>query len=80
MRDLYVWDVPREMVILGFPELEPFYGFCRFANCRHSGEPDCAIARAAAEGAIHPWRLASFLQIYREAPATDARRPVPAAS
>jgi ribosome biogenesis GTPase len=80
MRDLYVWDVPRELVVLGFPELEPYYGHCRFANCRHSGEPECAIARAQAEGAIHPWRLSSFLDIYRSAPASDTRRPAPAAS
>jgi ribosome biogenesis GTPase / thiamine phosphate phosphatase len=80
MRDLYVWDVPRELVVLGFPELEPYYGHCRFANCRHTGEPDCAIARAQVEGAIHPWRLASFLDIYRSAPVSDGRRPVPAVS
>lgn len=74
MRDLYVWDVPREMVYLAFPELEPYLGFCRFANCGHGGEPGCAIARAAAENAIHPWRLASFLEIYRSAPASEGGR------
>lgn len=81
MRDLYVWDVSREFVHLGFPELEPYLGRCRFANCGHRGEPDCAIARAAAEGAIHPWRLASFLDIYHAAPeAGDWRRTSVAAS
>jgi ribosome biogenesis GTPase / thiamine phosphate phosphatase len=75
MRDFYVWDVPREMVYLGFPELEPYLGLCRFANCGHTGEPGCAIARAAAEHVIHPWRLASFLDIYRSAPAAaDGRQ------
>jgi ribosome biogenesis GTPase len=80
MRDLYVWDIPREMVILGFPELEPYYGFCRFANCRHAGEPDCSIARAQAEGAIHPWRIASFLEIYRSAPVSHPGRATSAVS
>jgi ribosome biogenesis GTPase len=74
MRDLYVWDVPRELVHLGFPELEPYLGFCRFSNCAHRGEPDCAIAGAEEERAIHPWRLASFLDIYRSAPATTQGR------
>jgi ribosome biogenesis GTPase len=74
MRDLYVWDVPREMVYLGFPELEPYLGRCRFANCRHTGEPGCAIARAVAEQAIHPWRLESFLSIYRSAPTASPER------
>ena len=80
MRDLYVWDIARELVILGFPELDPYYGFCRFSNCRHTGEPGCAIARADAEGAIHPWRLASFHAIYRAAPVSNARRPASAVS
>jgi ribosome biogenesis GTPase len=74
MRDLNVWDVPRELVHVGFPELEPYVGRCRFANCGHAGEPDCAIARAEAEGAIHPWRLASFREIYRAAPAPPTGR------
>jgi ribosome biogenesis GTPase / thiamine phosphate phosphatase len=75
MRDLYVWDVPRELVHLGFPELEPYLGRCRFANCAHRGEPDCAIALAAADGAIHPWRLASFLELYRAAtPSASGRQ------
>jgi ribosome biogenesis GTPase len=68
MRDLYVWDVPQELVYLGFPELEPYIGLCRFSNCRHTGEPGCAIARAVEEEAIHPWRLESFLDLYRSAP------------
>jgi ribosome biogenesis GTPase len=80
MRDLYVWDVSRELVHLGFPELEPYLGLCRFANCSHGGEPECAIARAAAEGAIHPWRLASFLEIYRAAPEASGRRRMAAAT
>jgi ribosome biogenesis GTPase len=81
MRDLYVWDVPRELVYLGFPELEPYLGRCRFSNCSHRGDMGCAIAGAAEEGAIHPWRLASFLDIYHAAPvAGDRRRSSVAAS
>jgi ribosome biogenesis GTPase len=74
MRDLYVWDVPRELIHLGFPELEPYLGLCRFSNCAHRGEPDCAIARAESEDAVHPWRLASFLDIYRSAPSAPPGR------
>jgi len=74
MRDLYVWDVPRELVYLGFPEIEPYLDRCRFANCRHTGEPGCAIARAAAERAIHPWRRASCLDLSRAAPPSAVGR------
>ena len=42
----------QQQLIEGFPEFEPFLGGCRFIDCRHRAEPDCAIRRAVAEGAI----------------------------
>ena len=46
-----------------FPEFAPYIGQCRFYNCRHAHEPDCAIRQAAAEGKIDPRRLQLFQQI-----------------
>jgi ribosome biogenesis GTPase len=46
-----------------FPEFRPYLGECRFANCSHSHEPDCAIRKATAEGKIDERRLRLFQQI-----------------
>jgi ribosome biogenesis GTPase len=46
-----------------FPEFLPYLGHCRFANCSHSHEPDCAIRKATAEGKIDERRLKLFQQI-----------------
>jgi ribosome biogenesis GTPase len=46
-----------------FPEFLPYLGQCRFANCSHSHEPDCAIRKATAEGKIDGRRLQLFQQI-----------------
>jgi ribosome biogenesis GTPase len=46
-----------------FPEFLPFLGQCRFANCSHSHEPDCAIRKATDEGKIDLRRLKLFQQI-----------------
>jgi ribosome biogenesis GTPase / thiamine phosphate phosphatase len=46
-----------------FPEFLPYLGQCRFANCSHSHEPDCAIRKAADEGKIDMRRLKLFQQI-----------------
>jgi ribosome biogenesis GTPase len=46
-----------------FPEFLPFLGQCRFANCSHSHEPDCAIRKATDEGKIDARRLKLFQQI-----------------
>ena len=49
----------------GFVEFRGLLGHCRFQNCRHLSEPGCALAQAAAEGAIHPRRLDMFRRISR---------------
>jgi ribosome biogenesis GTPase len=36
---------------------------CRFANCRHLAEPDCAVRKAVAEGRITRSRYASYEEI-----------------
>ncbi len=46
-----------------FPEFLPYLGHCRFANCSHSHEPDCAIRKATADGNIDERRLKLFQQI-----------------
>ena len=43
-----------------FPEFRPYVGQCRFRDCHHQAEPDCAIKKAVADGIIHPRRLAHF--------------------
>ncbi|RQO73297.1 ribosome small subunit-dependent GTPase A [Aquitalea sp. FJL05] len=40
-----------------FPEMRPLIGQCRFHNCTHRKEPDCAIKQAAEDGTISRQRL-----------------------
>ncbi|WP_293762780.1 ribosome small subunit-dependent GTPase A [uncultured Aquitalea sp.] len=40
-----------------FPEMRPLIGECRFHNCTHRKEPDCAIKAAAESGRIARQRL-----------------------
>ncbi len=47
----------------GFPELAPHLGRCRFTDCRHETEPDCALRDATARGEIAPRRLDSYRQL-----------------
>ncbi|MBK1647962.1 ribosome small subunit-dependent GTPase A [Rhabdochromatium marinum] len=44
----------------GFREFRPHLGHCRFADCSHDAEPDCAIRAAVAAGQITPERLDIF--------------------
>ena len=44
----------------GYREFAPYLGRCRFSNCRHLDEPDCAIVEAVEAGSIDPRRLDNF--------------------
>jgi ribosome biogenesis GTPase len=47
----------------GFIEFAPYLGQCRFRDCRHLKEPDCALQNAVKKGEINSRRLELFLQI-----------------
>jgi ribosome biogenesis GTPase len=46
-----------------FVEFRPYIGKCRFNDCRHLSEPDCALSAAVAEGAITEQRLQCYHNI-----------------
>lgn len=56
----------RGEIELGFAEFVPHLGHCRFRDCRHENEPDCAIKAAIAAGRIDTRRLLHFTTIANE--------------
>jgi len=58
--------VPRDLVSGAFEEFVKFGHGCRFSNCRHLQEPQCAVRDALERGEIAPWRYQSYLQILDE--------------
>lgn len=46
-----------------FVEFQPLLGKCRFRNCSHQQDPNCALQEAAAAGIINPLRLESYLSL-----------------
>jgi len=60
------WGIGPRDLDQAYHEFRPFLGTCRFRDCRHVGEPGCAIASAAASGAIAPRRYASYRRLLEE--------------
>lgn len=50
-----------------FGEMREPAARCRFTDCRHLSEPDCAVRRAVGEGRIAASRYASYEEILRSA-------------
>jgi ribosome biogenesis GTPase len=50
----------------GFAEFRPLLGHCRFRDCRHHQEPDCAVRQALGAGAVDSRRYLHFCNLMRE--------------
>ena len=56
-----------------FAEIAALAAQCRFRDCRHDGEPGCAVRRAVRTGDLPAERLEHFLELEREAQAYEER-------
>jgi ribosome biogenesis GTPase len=54
-----------EPTALGFTEVELLAPRCRFADCQHLREPDCAVQSAAGSGAMSARRYESYRRLRR---------------
>ena len=55
--------LPREDLENAFIDFRPYLGQCRFRNCAHEKEPNCAILGAVERGEIGKSRHASYLRL-----------------
>jgi len=66
LREVGLWALPPEELDRCFPEMRSLLGHCRFGDCRHVGEPDCAVRAAINTGAVSVERYESYLQLLEE--------------
>ena len=79
-QDTYVADTPgfssfdtdqmelilKENLQYAFPDFGQFIGKCRFDDCSHRREPDCAVRAAVEAGDIEKSRYESYLKLYEK--------------
>ena len=79
--DTYVADTPgfssfdtdqmdiilKENLQYAFPDFGNYIGQCRFDDCSHRKEPDCAVRTAYESGEIEKSRYDSYLKLYEKA-------------
>jgi ribosome biogenesis GTPase len=66
LQEFGLHHVQAEDIAQAFIEFRPYLGQCRFHNCRHLVEPDCALDAAALSGAINPRRLKVYRALAQE--------------
>ncbi len=57
----------KENLQYAFPDFGPWVGKCRFDDCSHRKEPDCAVRAALEAGEIEETRYDSYLKLYEKA-------------
>ncbi|WP_324823720.1 ribosome small subunit-dependent GTPase A [Sinanaerobacter sp. ZZT-01] len=60
-----VLDSDEEELAFLFPEMIPYQGMCKYDNCRHLKEPNCAVTQAVAEGRIKESRYQSYMAMMK---------------
>ena len=67
LREIGLWGVPSRGLDECFPEMRALKDECRFADCSHLAEPDCAVHEALDRGGIRTSRYESYQKLLSEA-------------
>lgn len=63
IRELSVVGIPKNEISHYFKEMQGYIGQCKFNDCMHVNEPDCAIQKALEQNEISASRFASYLSM-----------------
>ena len=74
IRAFGVIDLEKEHMAHYFPEMRNLIGACRFHNCLHLNEPNCAVKDAVENDKISFSRYQSYLDLMYEDPSDTHRR------
>lgn len=66
VRQFQLWDVIPAEVGGYFRDIRPLINQCRFPNCTHRHEADCAVKDAVADGWLDARRYESYCQLFED--------------
>ena len=69
IRQFQLWDVEPKELAGFFRDLRPYVSQCRYPNCTHAHEDQCAVKDAVADGYLDLRRYESYLQMLANEPA-----------
>lgn len=66
IRAFGIVEIEKEVISHYFPEMRELLNQCKYHNCRHMNEPNCAVKTAVEEGAIYESRYETYIQLMTE--------------
>ena len=67
IRSFGVWKLQKGEVVSHFRDIAEIGESCKFPDCSHLAEPECAVVEALEEGKISSLRYDSYRTLYLEA-------------
>ncbi|WP_145056644.1 ribosome small subunit-dependent GTPase A [Lignipirellula cremea] len=64
IRQFELWDVIPQEVAGFYPDIRPFVSLCRFPDCTHTHEADCAVKHAVGDGRLDARRYESYRYLF----------------
>ena len=74
MRELALWASSADALDSSFEDIYSWGAQCRFSDCSHKHEPDCAVRGAVEKGELDPSRVAGYHKQLREIAALERRK------
>jgi ribosome biogenesis GTPase len=66
LKALALFDVDPEELDAYYPDIAPWVAHCRFSDCTHTVEPDCAVVMAVEDGQVSEHRYESYVRLREE--------------
>jgi ribosome biogenesis GTPase len=64
VRQFQLWDVVPAEVANFYRDLRPYVSLCRFPDCTHTHETDCAVKNAVSDGRLDERRYDSYCHLF----------------
>lgn len=66
VRDFTPINKTQDEITHGFIDVRKYHGACKFKNCSHTNEPECAMKQAVDKGELNQQRFKSYLRLVEE--------------
>ncbi|MFW2380629.1 MAG: ribosome small subunit-dependent GTPase A, partial [Acidimicrobiales bacterium] len=73
IREIAPWEA-RKGLAKAFPVITEASAQCKFSDCTHQREPDCAVRRLTSDGAVNKRRVDHYLKLQAELDAQDTQK------
>ncbi|UPQ88229.1 small ribosomal subunit biogenesis GTPase RsgA [Vibrio sinaloensis] len=74
VREFGLWHLEADEITKAFIEFRPYLGSCKFRDCKHNDDPDCALRQAVERSEINPVRFENYHRILESMAENKANR------